>query len=287
MRLTVFLAAVFCAGAAFAQDETPSADTAPIWELGVGGFAWIGPDYPVSGESNLRGLPFPLIIYRGDFLRIGEDAAARIVPIDVPLYEVGISVDGAFGADSDENDARDGMPDLDPMLQVGPEVVFHGPRFDLGEFGEGYVEFALQARAVFSIDTDDLRVESRGFVGQPLLRYTQRGLLGSKLKLGAEIGPVFATEKLHDYFYDVDSAFARAGRPAFAAEGGYLGTEIGFDLGYALNDRWNLFGGVDLSLHHGAANVDSPLFEDRLGVAAFFGATYAIWRSEKRVPRRD
>jgi len=291
MRGLVIASAFFAAASGVNAQESagdaPNADTLPLWELGVGGFAWYGPDYPGSAQYNLRGLPFPLIVYRGDFLRIGEDAAARIVPVDTSLYEIGISVDGAFGADSEDNDLRAGMPDLDPMLQVGPEFVLRGPTFDLAGLGRGAVELALQARAVFSIDPGEVEAEGRGFVGQPVLRYRQRGLLGPKSVFNAEIGPVFATERLHDYFYEVDRRFARAGRPAYAADGGYLGTEMGFDLFYSLTDRWTLFGGVDLSLHHGAANADSPLFEDRFGASTFIGATYAFKQSEKRVPRGD
>ena len=257
----------------------------PLWELGVGAFGVYGPDYPASGEYSLNGLPFPYFIYRGDLLRLGEDAPARLVPVDTPRFELGVSLDAAFGADSDDNDLREGLPDLDPLAEVGPELIIRGPRFQFGDRGVGAVDLALQGRAVFSVDFSGLDVEYRGAVFEPFLRYRHPGLLGSGSLIFASLGPIFATERLHDYFYEVDPQFARADRPAFDADGGYLGTTATAGIGYELTERLRVFAGTELGFHSGAANEDSPLFEEEVTASVFLGFAYRLFESERQVLR--
>jgi len=264
----------------------PPSEGEPLWEAGVGAFATYGPDYPASGEYSPNGLPFPFLIYRGDFLRLGEDAAAKIVPLETDRVEFSISLNAAFGADSDDNDLRTGLPDLDPLFELGPELIVRGPRFDFGPRGTGRVELALQARSVFSVDIGDFDPAYRGLVFEPEIRYRQPGLLGPTSILFASLDPIFATEELHDYFYAVDPAFALPNRPAFEAEGGYLGTTVGVGVGFQVTPRLSLFTGAEIGIYAGAANADSPLFEDEITGSAFFGFSYALYQSDARVTRR-
>ncbi len=263
--------------------ESGQGESLPLWEVAVGGFALYAPDYPASGEYSINGLGAPLVVYRGDLFRLGEDAAVRVVPVDEPLFELGVSVDAAFGADSDDNELREGLPDLDPLLELGPELIVRGPRLDYGAWGEAELDLALQGRAVFSLDFDE--VAYRGLVFEPDIRYRQRGLLGGDLDLFGSVGPVFATEELHDYFYEVEPQFARPGREAFAADGGYLGTEIDLAMAYEGLGPVQLFAGVQVGLYGGAANADSPLFERDATAAVFFGLSWTLFESERQVIR--
>ncbi len=272
------LAALLLPGLAHSEDTS-----LPLWEVRAGAFGIYAPDYPASGNYSLNGLAFPNIQYRGDFLRLGGAAAARIVPVDSPRYEVGISLDASFGANSTDNPLREGMPDLGYLFEVGPEVIIRGPRYETGRLS-GKIDFALQARAVFSLDPDE-GVGYEGVVIEPVARYELTGLLGEGSRIRASIGPIFATEDLHDYFYDVAPRFARAGRPAFDAEGGYLGTEANIGLSLPVTDRFRMFGGVGIGYYGGAANTDSPLFEDELNGYAFLGASFTLFQSERRVSR--
>ncbi|MEM6491617.1 MAG: MipA/OmpV family protein, partial [Pseudomonadota bacterium] len=147
------------------------------------------------------------------------------------------------------------------------------------------VEFALQGRAVFSVDFGDDGLVYRGFVVEPQARISKPGFFGEGTFATASIGPIFATEKLHDYFYEVESQFARAGRPAFDASAGYLGTEANVAAGFELTDRWSLFVGSELGIYAGAANRDSALFQDELNLSGFIGFSYTLFESERRVPR--
>ena len=222
------------------------AEEVPLWEVGIGGFAALTPDYPASGNKSFNGLAFPTLVYRGDLVRAGDGAAARLVPFDTPRLELGVSLDASFSASSDGNPLREGMPDLGFLFEVGPEAIIRGPRF--GEEGQrGEIDLALQARGVFSADFGE-PIEYQGIVLEPEIRFRQQGLFGTRAGLSASIGPIFATEGLHDFFYQVDPEFARAGRPAFDADGGYLGTEARLGLGLPVGKRAYVFGGVGVGL---------------------------------------
>lgn len=256
---------------------------APLWEVGFGAFGVVAPDYPAANESSFNGLPFPNVTYRGDLFRLNEEAGARVVPVAEPRFEFGVSVDGAFGANSDDNALREGLPDLDILAEIGPELIFLGPQFATGS-GKGRLDLALQSRAVFSLDFD--AVAYQGLAVEPELRYRQTGLFGGGGTGFLSIGGFFATERLHDYFYEVPEAFALPDRPAFDAGPGYLGTFVSAGISAPLTDRVVLFIGGQTALHAGAANRDSPLFADSATFAGFLGFAYAIWQSDRRAPAR-
>lgn len=56
--------------------------------------------------------------------------------------------------------------------------------------------------------------------------------------------------------------------------------------GLDLTDRLSVLGGVQLGIHTGAANADSPLFEDEVTASAFLGVSYSLFQSQRRVPSR-
>ncbi|MEO1776850.1 MAG: MipA/OmpV family protein [Pseudomonadota bacterium] len=285
-RAIAFLSLLFQSEAiAQGVEVSPSrAETQPLWELGVGAFVSVTPNYPASGEYRINGLPFPNVVYRGDLLRLGQEEAARLVPVDTERFELSVSGDAAFGVDSDDNELRRGLPDLDPLLQIGPELVLKGRGFGTPSF-LGDIALVLQGRAVFSANTD-IEIDFQGFVVEPQLRTTFPGVLGLGSFVTASVGPLFATEALQDYFYEVPSAFALPDRPTFEASAGYLGSELTFGLGYELTERIDLFASLRLALYSGAANADSPLFEDAFNASGFVSFTYSIFQSERRVPRR-
>lgn len=86
---------------------------------------------------------------------------------------------------------------------------------------------------------------------------------------------MFGSEKLHDYFYQVDSEFVTPNRQQFDANGGYLGTEVSLGMSSPLLESMRSFLGGTVNFHQCAANEDSPLFED--DVTYTFGVGF-VWR---------
>lgn len=160
-----------------AGEALRSSDAEPLWEIGLGAIGAVGPDYPASASYGGIALPLPLLVYRGDLFRFGGDRGAQIVPLRTDRLELGLSIDIAPGAQSDDS-ARDGLPDLDPLLEVGPELAVRGAQMDLGSFGGGVLEFALQTRVAVSADIDAIDVTYRGIAVEPQIRYAHQGAFG-------------------------------------------------------------------------------------------------------------
>lgn len=270
-----------CLGLSSAVIAADAPEAKPLWELGVGAGALYAPDYPASSQRRLRGLALPYIIYRGEVFRMGDGQTARAVAFENERLQFDLSVAAAFNAISEDNDQRSGMPDLDYMVQIGPQLTVKLGDFQFARNGTGELKLALQARTVLSSDLR--RIDHRGYVFEPMLQYRQYGLLSPNFDLTVSVKPLWASEDMHAYFYDVEPGFARAGRPAYSAEQGYFGTGVNFYGSYRLNEKANVFFGLQTTMHHGAANADSPLFEKRSTVGFGAGFIWKLWASKRMV----
>lgn len=274
LGLWLGLAAIVAPLAAQTLDATPETGK-PLWEIGAGVVGAYGPDYPASDEYSANGLPFPFVLYRGEYLRI-DDEAARIIGVETPAYSFGISAGGAFPAKSGDNIAREGMPDLGYLAELGPELVLNGPGF---ADGRGKSALAFQARAVLSADSGGIGYQ--GAVFETNARSVLKGVLGGQIS--GSVGAVFASERVHDYFYEVDPAFATATRPAYDAQDGYMGAQISIGYSREIGDRTLVYGGAKLGLYQGAANRDSPLFRTATNASVSFGLIHTFFTSRTRV----
>lgn len=253
--------------------------TRPLWEIGIGaGGGWI-PDYPAAGQNHFKGLGFPFAVYRGDFLRVGDRRGPlRGRFLNTKRYEFDISLQAAFPVDSEDNDARRGMPDLDWIVGFGPQLklkLFTNP-------GKNRLNLDIPVRAVFS--TDFSSITNRGYVFSPRFTYRHENLTHQKLRLFAAVGPVFATSKLMDYFYTVQPEFATAARPVYEAKSGYLGSELTLGLSTRHAKKLRFFLGTRIGIYKAAANEDSSLFRENLTIGVFGGFIWSVWQSQRRVP---
>ena len=260
-----------------AQDTNPDrAPNKPLWELCVGGGVAYTPDYPAADKNSLHGLALPYVIYRGDLLRLGSDSIAKGVFIDNDYTELNVSLEASFNANSDDNNARQGMPDLDYLVEIGPQI-----KIKLGELYGGKTELQLPARAVLSTDLG--RVDHRGYLFNPKFSYKRQNIFNSSIDMVSSIGSSFATKKLHEYFYRVEPRFATATRTAYEADGGYLGSKITLVLSYGITNRVRAYVGGHVGYYGGAANEDSPLFRQKVNSSVHLGLTWSIVQSDTRV----
>ncbi|MEP0354343.1 MipA/OmpV family protein [Paraglaciecola sp.] len=256
----------------------------PVWEAGAFIGVFNAPEYPASNQSNTNVVPVPYFIYRGETLRIGDGSIARAVALDKSWYELDLSLAASFGANSKDNEARSGMPDLDFNFELGPQLKLRLSKFEFENHGKGELFLNLQTRAVFS--TDFSGIDHRGYVFQPDLRYRQRGWLSEKTALSISLSPTWATEKLHDYFYQVDQRFVTEQRNQFDAKAGYLGTRLLVSVSFNATEDLRVFLGASTSIHSGSANENSPLFIDENTYSFGAGVVWRLWESEEKVSGR-
>lgn len=275
--LTVLLAAGAVAPAAAQDSAQDPAEDLPLWELGVGvGGGWL-PDYPAAEQNHLRGLALPYVRYRGDFLRSDEKGLLRGRFFDSGDVEFDVSLNGSFPTESDENDARAGMPDLDWLGEVGPRV-----EWTIARAAKDVARISLDVplRTVWSTNFRD-RFDYRGVLFQPELAYAHRDFLesGARIKLG--LAPTFGSEELMDMFYEVEPQYVTSGRPRYDADAGYLGTRLQLTASRALTPWVRVHGLLSAQFHQGATNEDSPLFREDVNVAAGLGLTVTLAKSRR------
>lgn len=252
----------------------------PLWELGIATAGVSVPDYPGADRNRLRVLPLPYGVYRGKTLR-ADDEGVRSRYRFSPTAELDLSFGGALPADSSGNAAREGMPDLDLLLEVGPQLTLVLAKPEPGIAWR----LALPVRAVLSTDFTNLK--SRGFLFAPELSYSRTNVGGSAWTTSLAVGSSFGTAALGRYFYEVAPAFARPDRPAFAAEGGYLESSLTAAVSRQFRRKLTVFVFGRATSLHGASNADSPLLRDELNFTLGAGLTYSLRRSQQTVSAND
>ena len=261
------------------EEEKSAKGGRPLWEIGVGAFSGYIPDYPAAGENTVRAIGAPYVVYRGDILRVGGEENSGAVSgrfLKNERYEFDVSLSAAFPVSSKDNKARRGMSDLDFLFGIGPQLKFKL----INEPNHRRLNFNLQARAVFS--TDFSSVIGRGYVFNPKITYSHENLTDLKLKVRTSVGPIFATDKLMDYFYRVKPPDVRRGRPEFNADAGYLGTNISLGFSKRFNRRFRVFLGTRVGIYSGATNEDSPLFKDEVNAGVFGAFVWSFYQSKSR-----
>ncbi len=252
----------------------------PLWEFGAGGVALSVANYPASSERNFIALAAPYIVYRGDVFRVGGGHGARAVVLEKNDIEIDLSFGGAFSAESEDNTVREGMPELDFLFEVGPQLIYKIKDISFDGGGKARLNTQLQTRGVFS--TDFRGVDQRGYVIEYILSYQQRGVLFEKSGLNISFSMTYASEKLQDYFYQVDSSFATDGRAQYDAKGGYLGSELSVGLSFPIVENIRGFFGGSVKFHQGAANIDSPLYEKDITYSLGVGFIWRFYQSEAK-----
>jgi outer membrane scaffolding protein for murein synthesis (MipA/OmpV family) len=260
---------------------TAGARELPLWEIGLGLAALYLPDY--RGADQARGylLPFPVLFYRGERLRADrEGLRGRLFASD--RVELDLSLAGALPVRSDRNDARRGMPKLDPVAEFGPSLVVTLARTDDRRRS---IELRLPVRAAYALD--DVRLESIGGVFSPQLRVSWRDPTwwpGWQADVSA--GPMYASRAYHQFVYGVAPAYATPERPSYQAPGGFSGMQLTFtaDRRYG---AVRVFGFVRAESVGGAVYESSPLIRRSTSLLAGVGVGVVLAESARRVQRDE
>ncbi|MGC6534307.1 MAG: MipA/OmpV family protein [Parvibaculales bacterium] len=257
----------------------------PLWEAGIGGGGFSGPTYPGSDDQTTQGLFVPFIIYRGEVFSIGEESGARALAFANETVELDVSIGASLAADASEDADREGMPDLDFLFEIGPQVIFHAARHDFAAW-TGHFDIKLRTRAV--IATDFASFEDQGFLLEPAFVYELKSKRNRLHEFQFDIELLYGSERLNEYFYDVDPRYVdmTMGRSEYQAEQGYIGTELGISMSLPVNDQLRIFAGMDVEFYDGAANQDSPLFKKDNAISGGIGLVYTFFESTERVKRR-
>jgi outer membrane scaffolding protein for murein synthesis (MipA/OmpV family) len=253
------------------------AEEKPEWELGLGATGFVLPDYRGSDESRAYVLPFPYFTYRGDRLRVDRQGMRGIF-FESDRVELNFSLSATPPVDSSKNRAREGMPSLDPTIDIGP-------RLDVTLARDRAREWSFEARLPVraAIATDLSHTKQVGWVAYPHLHlFTRPEIGGVKWNLGVQGGPMYATKEYHQYFYSVDPQFATPERPAYTAGGGYSGALALVSLTRRF-PRWWVGAFARYDTLKGAVFEASPLVRRDYAVMAGIAFAFVFTESSRKV----
>lgn len=257
---------------ALAGAQSSAGPVLPRWEAGIAAGGGRIPDYPGADQSHWRAIVVPWLVYRGPIVSIDE-RGIRSRLIETSHWEFDFTATAAFNTRN--NERREGMPELDYLFGIGPQLVYKGWQTPGG--GGASAHFKLRA-----IQSTDFRgIDSRGGTASMELRWREFGVNGPGSVLTAAVEPTWASRPLQRYFYQVDASQATATRPAYAARAGYLGTEFGLSLRQRITPELSWFVAGNINAMQGAANRASPLLASRTNVTVGAGMVWTPWRSSE------
>jgi len=192
----------------YATDST----TESHWSLGVGMGFYSIPDYPGSEHINNVLAPIPYLEYKGPLLTFSNGRISSLL-FDSEKVVIDISADGTPPVESKNNGARKEMPDLDPVLEVGPALEYY-----LWRNARNTLFFDIPLR--YGLASDFKQTKGIGWLSNPLIKYHFQYY---QWRFRAGLGPIYASRKHNNYYYGVDKAFSTAYRPPYSPDKGYSG----------------------------------------------------------------
>ncbi|MDA8792093.1 MipA/OmpV family protein [Bacteriovoracaceae bacterium] len=249
----------------------------PLYELGGGLSIFRIPNYPGSKKSTTRTLPFPFAVYRGDFLRSDEEGTrARLLYTED--YETGLSMGFNFPVNSNENDARKGMDDLDAIFEFGPKFLF---RF-FSDSKYHKLNLSLALRSAFAINLNP-EMRFTGFTAEPEISYWRNFdlALPTTLFLSSELK--IADAKFNNYFYGVEERDETDSRPRYEATQGPIDLTTSIGLSVEINKKSQVFAGYFYSDYSRSVNKKSPLLERNYNMGFVIGFMSLFYESDEVV----
>jgi hypothetical protein len=235
------------------------------WTMGIGLGVFDYHLYPGARQSNRLIFPAPYFTYRSPKFEVDRGIKSFIYNSETIIID--ISADFALPVDSDETLAREGMPDLDFVLQLGPSL-----EFMLNDKNKNYFDtrFELPVRVAFAVDPGS--IENIGYLIEPRFTFKHQRLANTGLSHKTTLGLKFATQDFHAYYYDVAAEFATATRAEYKSDAGFGGSFVNYRISYKTNDfiYWAFIRYQSL---RGAQFEDSPLVLQN--DYYFFGAGFA------------
>ncbi len=246
----------------------------PLWELGLGFGGLHQPFYPGSDETRNLLFPVPLPIYRGNIVKADDDGVRAELKLS-DRVKFDMSLDFNFAIDSDDVELRDGMDDIDSLLQIGPSL-----EVSLKQTEQSQWLLKLPFRAAVSFGDG---VEGLGYNFAPNITYFRKfEFKGQPWRFSAAVGPSFGSSEYNNVFYGVDSEFVTEIRPEYESDSGYAGARTLLTLKSQNSKRllvWFLrYDNID-----GAKFDDSPLVANSGRLSAGFVYSHFFWKSKRFV----
>lgn len=252
------------------------AEQKPLWEAGMGVGAMAFPDYRGSDEYQAFPVPLPYFVYRGKFFKADREGL-RGELFDQRYLELSFSMGATIPVSSDDNRAREGMPNLRPTLELGPSLDVHLWR---SADTQMKLDLVMPLRLPITLESSPKTLR---WNFAPRLNLDIENVAGQQgWNFGIGAGPLFGAAQYHEYFYSVAPRFATAERPAYDARGGYSGMHLITAISKRFPGYW-VGAYMRYDNLHNAVFEDSPLMRQQNYVTGGIGIAWMIGKSKQLV----
>jgi hypothetical protein len=218
------------------------------WGL-AGGVGWIT-DYPGAAQGRMRYLVMPA--FHSKYITVDRQDGARAHLVNERRIKFSVSFSFLLPTSAQDIPVRQGMPDLDLILQLGPELQIYFLRSNTFN-----VYLRLPVRFIVATDFKS-DFEYLQWTFAPSLRTEYN--FGSKYgKLGTRLEFDFASARYQSYFYQVEARYATADRPTYHAKMGIMEYIVGLQYSYDHLLPVTFSASANIYLMRDAVNRNSPL----------------------------
>jgi len=282
MSKIVFVVLVVCFGCLDVSAETaatcdvierldcsaPAANEEGEWQFGVGVAATLNiPEYIGSDEKRDYFLPVPYVVYNGPRLKISQSGISGKL-FNSERWFLTLSLSGAIPVDSDSNNARRGMNDLDAVFEYGPSLKYF---FWGNDSSSDALFFDFNFREARTIELDSLQLSSSP--GIAWRNKLDKDYFDGQLSFSGSFRFEFVSDKYANYFYGVDSLYATETRSEFKASGGFAGFRTGHSVRWQKGNQIVSFFMAYADIND-AEYVDSPLVKTK---QHFYAGSAYFW----------
>jgi MipA family protein len=267
-------------GTSYAGETIPSPEEKlPLYEYGIAGLAAHMPHYTGSKEYQTYAFPVPYFVYRGEVFKADRESIRGIFWHN-RQFELDISLAGNPPTADDK--ARDGMDDLDALVEIGPALNYYF--YKHSELDSFFLQASVRGAISFDFD-DGLDVGHEGYVSDLSLILRNSELFKEKkIRFHGSSGVRFADSEMNGYFYDVARSEVTANRNFFSAESGYAGLQVSGSITKELTPSFSM------SCYGRWINIDGAVFEESPLVDThnnYIVGAMLVWKlgeSEEREP---
>lgn len=244
-------------------------------EIGGGAFMADIPHYLGSDQSEQYIMPVPYIRYQSDELDVDRNSFTGYL-WHYDNVHIDISAGVSLAVDSEDNQARAGMDDLDWVFELGPSLNYY---FLGGPQASQQLYIGLFTRKAMA--TDFGSVTNVGWRYGPSIYFESPLLIkaGYEVTTSVRANANFADDRYLDYYYGISELDSQAERGQFNSQSGYSGADLSIGLNFDSKKYW--VGGF-IKYHHLAQSKQqhSPLVKQDSNISFGFGVAWKFYNKE-------
>jgi len=229
----------------------------PLWEVGLGLLPFRADHYRGSPQHKWYSFPFPAFIVRGKNVEAENGYIRKHIARISTNVVLDLSFNLGLNVNSDADDLRKNMRDLDPTFEIGPILRYYWWK---SKDENHFLNLEMPFRAVYA--TDLTYIEHVGYYSIPYLNLLSKGT-DSTWGWGSEIsiGPQYGSSGFHNRFYAVDTQDTTAERNYYHSRRGYSGVQLVATVNKRIGD-FVILPFIRYDFLDGAVYNDSPLYKN-------------------------